>query len=134
MQTQTQWLDDAWNPIELILGKLARHRAAELIHARSTMLGTLQCLTPELLSTFSADIFKSCATIFSEDDLNYLSSPYVSMDYLTGIAQDQGKLLFSLLHCYRSQTGCLDWQESAQESRQNIPALSRSSLIDQSQL
>ena len=47
--------DDGWDlpGLGADLDKLARYRVAEVMHARCVMLGTLGCLTPELLSKYA---------------------------------------------------------------------------------
>ena len=58
----------------------AAYREAELTHARWAMLGTLRCLTPELLAKYAAVQinepvwFKARAPIFPEGSLGYLGS------------------------------------------------------------
>ena len=60
---------------------LQKYAEAELLHARWAMLGTVGCLTPELLAKFAGvNIaepvwFKAGAQLFAPDGIDYLGSP-----------------------------------------------------------
>ena len=62
---------------------LERYREAELIHAHWAMLGTLGCLTPEILAKYSGDQldkpigFQVVAQTPNDGGLNYFGNPFL---------------------------------------------------------
>ena len=74
----TAWGTAGWGVDPAALGT---HRQAELIHASGCMLSTLDCIALEFLAQYvggnsppqeSAMGFKAGATIFIEDNVNYV--------------------------------------------------------------
>ena len=79
--------DYGWNGAGLGLARdpktFERLRKAEVLHNRWVLLGTLGCMTPELLQMYTAvDYcaskgvwFKASAMIFESDGLKYMGAP-----------------------------------------------------------